>query len=260
MQVHPVAAALPVAPALLRRPRVVTVAAVTGQAVYLRTTEPAGPAICLATPTAVRVPCALVLGGGTPPPRVQVGDTGLAGDGELVLRDVAYRPARWWRPPRPRATGPSPVPQAPPLDAGTAAAVADLTDALATEAPLDNPVAALLGRGPGLTPLGDDILAGALVALLAAGSPTGPRLAGQVTASAFARTTFVSAALLWHAARGECVPELAALLTGVPGAAETLLRVGHSSGTGLAHGVAAARTAVRRSSTIRPTIDREVQA
>ncbi len=261
MQVHPVAASLSVAPTLLRRPRVVTVTAVAGQAVYLRTTNPTSPAICLTTPNAVRVPCALVLGDGTPAPRARVGDTGLAGGGELVLRDVTYRPARWWRAPRPRTTRPSPVVQAPPLeDDDTAAAVADLADALGAEAALRGPVAALLGRGPGLTPLGDDILAGALVALLAAGSPAGPRLARQITAHAFARTTFVSAALLWHAARGECVPELAALLTGAPGAAEALLRVGHSSGAGLAHGVATARAAIRRSPMSQPTIDREVQA
>jgi hypothetical protein len=61
-------------------------------------------------------------------------------------------------------------------------------------------------------------------------------------------TPFVSAALVWHAARGECVPELAALLTALQDASPTTLawagigvrRLGHTSGAGLLHGVAAA--------------------
>lgn len=260
MQVYPVAATVSVASALLRQRRLARIAAVTDHAVYAATadsepadsdptdSDPAGsdsPAICLVTPSAVRVPCALVLGAGAPVPDARVGDVGLIGGGELVLGGVAYRPSRWWRPARPRIAAPPPAVHPPPLDADTGAAVADLADALASGAPLASPVAALLGRGPGLTPLGDDVLAGALVALVAAGSPAGPRLATEVRKAAFRCTTFVSAALLWHAARGECVPELAALLTGAPGAAEALLRVGHTSGAGLAHGVRAAQTIVR---------------
>jgi len=103
-------------------------------------------------------------------------------------------------------------------------------------------VDALVGRGPGLTPLGDDLLAGALVALRALGSPRAEPLAAAVTELA-PRTTVVSAALLRHAARGECVPELAAVLAPDPGAVDGLLGVGHSSGTGLAAGVLAALTA-----------------
>lgn len=243
MQPHPVAAALPVTPVLLRPRRLVTVAAVTDQAVYVKTDDVDCPAICLTTSRAVRVPCALILKDGTPLPGLRIDDTGLLGGGELTLGRMAYRPSRWWRPARPRTVaGRLSDTHPPPLDPGTSAAVARFTRALATDAPLAGPVAALLGRGPGLTPLGDDVLAGALVALMAAGSPAGPRLAAEVMTAAFRRTTFVSAALLWHAARGECIPELAALLTGMPGAAEALLRVGHTSGAGLAHGVRAART------------------
>jgi hypothetical protein len=242
VQPHPVAAATSVAPVLLRQRRPATVAAVTDRAVYLRTDDSAGPAVCLTTRDAVRVPCALVLGHGAPPPDLKIGDTGTVGGGELTLGGITYRPARWWRPARPRVTGRLPVPHPPPLDPGTSAAVTRFTRALATGAPLAGPVAALLGRGPGLTPLGDDVLAGALVALAATGAPAGPTLAAEVLRVAFRRTAFVSAALLWHAARGECVPELAALLTGMPGAAEALLRVGHTSGVGLAHGVRATET------------------
>jgi hypothetical protein len=245
VEVYPVAAAASVAAALLGPRRSATVVAGTRHAVYVSTPDSGSPAICLATPGAIRLPCALVLGGGAPLPAVRVGDDGRVGGGELVLGGVGYRPVRWWRPPRPRTSGAPPDVDPPPLDAATGAAAAELAGALAGDAPLARPVAALLGRGPGLTPLGDDVLAGALVALVAAGSPTGARLAEQVRQTAFRRTTFVSAALLWHAAQGECVPELAAVLAGAPGAPAALLRVGASSGTGLAHGIRAARTALR---------------
>lgn len=256
MQRYPVAAAVSVA-AVLRGPRrLAVVAAVTDHAVYLDTGDRDCPAVCLVTPDAVRVPCALVLGGGAALPRLAVGDTGLVGGGELAVAGVAYRPARWWRPARPRtATIAAPLTAAPladppahlpPLDAGTAEAVAVLSRVLAAGAPLAPAVTALLGRGPGLTPLGDDVLAGALVALVAAASPAAPRLAAEIFDQLPHRTTFVSAALLRHAARGECVPELAAFVAGRPGATEALLRVGHTSGAGLAHGVQAARPTIRQ--------------
>lgn len=258
MQRYPVAAAVSVAAVLHGPRRLAVVAAVTDQAVYVDTGDRDRPAVCLVTPGAVRVPCALVLGGRAALPRLALGDTGLIGGGELALAGVAYRPARWWRPARPRtaavaaplAVGPLADPPAhlPPLDAGTAQAVAVLSRDLAAGAPLAPAVAALLGRGPGLTPLGDDVLAGALVALVAAASPAAPRLAAETLRQAPHRTTFVSAALLRHAARGECVPELAAFVAGRPGATEALLRVGHTSGAGLAHGVIAARPAIREAS------------
>jgi hypothetical protein len=62
----------------------------------------------------------------------------------------------------------------------------------------------------------------------------------------------VSAALLASAARGECVPQLARVLaavaSGAPLAApvDVLLGVGHTSGAGLAWGVATALAAVTR--------------
>jgi len=114
-------------------------------------------------------------------------------------------------------------------------------------------VPSLLGRGPGLTPLGDDVLAGMLVTLTALGHPEAMTLRAVVLAG-LGRTTFVSAALLRHAADGECVPQVAGLLgalggdpAAVPVAAAALLAVGHSSGAGLAHGVLAGlRLAGRR--------------
>jgi hypothetical protein len=136
-----------------------------------------------------------------------------------------------------------------PLDGQGRAAVADLVQALKMGSSPDAAVARLLGRGPGLTPTGDDVLAGALVSLNALGAPAAGSLAAAVAASAPTATTKVSVALLRHAARGECIPQLADLLEAVshgtdsgaasplPRAAGALLAVGHCSGAGLLHGV-----------------------
>jgi hypothetical protein len=143
-----------------------------------------------------------------------------------------------------------------PLDPGGRSAVAELVATLAAGEEPDLPVSRLLGRGPGLTPTGDDVLAAALVTLHALGSPIGARLADAVRSRAPGATTTVSAALLRHAAEGRCIPQLADLLSVVGGAtshpsteasadhAETLpraagalLAVGNCSGAGLLHGV-----------------------
>lgn len=224
VNVEPMAASSVTASLLTGPRRPVELVAATAQAAYLATGDPDLPALCLCADTAVRVPCALVLGG--PLPALDAA-SGHVGAGTLTLGSFTAHVARWWRPPRPRGV--------------TAAALAALRFRVPAEPdPLD--VAHLLGRGPGLTPLGDDILAGALVTLHALGSPRFTPLAAAVRATAPGRTTFVSEALLHHAARGECVPELNAVLTGTdPGpAVEALLRVGASSGAGLARGVLAA--------------------
>ena len=96
------------------------------------------------------------------------------------------------------------------------AAVADLVEALAAGARPEPAVARLLGRGPGLTPTGDDVLAGALVTLAALGSPAAAPL-GRGGAAPRHRTPPRRSrpALLRHAARGECIPQLADLLDAV---------------------------------------------
>jgi hypothetical protein len=100
-------------------------------------------------------------------------------------------------------------------------------------------VAGLVGHGPGLTPLGDDVLAGWLVTRAAAGAPD-PAVSDAVRRLRD-RTTSLSATLLDCALRGEALPELRAWLTalGTPAeevAAEALERVGATSGTGLLAG------------------------
>jgi len=96
----------------------------------------------------------------------------------------------------------------------------------------------LLGRGPGLTPAGDDVLAGFLLGTRALGVPAGP-LGRFVAEQAPAATTALSAQLLRHALRGECVPQVAAALATPEdtSALAALLAVGHTSGTALARGL-----------------------
>jgi hypothetical protein len=102
----------------------------------------------------------------------------------------------------------------------------------------------LLGLGPGLTPLGDDVLAGWLAAAVASRHPGLGDLRSTVALNASERTTSLSATLLACAARGEGVPEFRSLLTGVADAnadvveqsLSLLLRVGETSGEGLVLG------------------------
>jgi Protein of unknown function (DUF2877) len=209
-----------VGPLLTGPRRAVEVAVATPHAVYLRTGDPEHPALCLADRYAVRVPCAVLVDRlpGTP-----VGRRGLAGAGTVSLPAFEGRVARWWRASRPAVPDPG-----------------RLRATLSARVPAPGPLTVedLLGRGPGLTPLGDDILMGALVTLRALGAQAFQPFARTVRTLAPRRTTFVSTVLLHHATRGECVPELAAVLHGGP--VDPLLGVGHTSGTGLARGVLAA--------------------
>ena len=234
MQRYPMAASVAVADLVAGPRRRVAVVAATPHAVYL---DAGDGALALVGPRAVRVPCGLLLADAPPP----LAGVGWVGDSELSVGIFRAGVTRWWRPPRPRAvTGV--LPGYGHLDHGTERALTRLTAALAARASLTAPVRGLLGRGPGLTPLGDDVLAGLLVTLRALGSPEADRLGGVVCALAPARTTFVSTALLRHAARGECVPELAAYLTAERKgpAAAALLGIGHTTGAGLLRGAEAA--------------------
>lgn len=94
----------------------------------------------------------------------------------------------------------------------------------------------LVGRGPGLTPLGDDVLIGYLAGLALSG------IASCVTsawvAPAAPRTTSLSSTLLELAAHG-CLPEAAHRLL-EDGDPEPLLAFGATSGQGIALGLALA--------------------
>src|SRR4051794_17928023 len=129
------------------------------------------------------------------------------------------RVTRWWQPSRPRG-----------LRMDTR--------------PLDLDPSALVGAGPGLTPAGDDLLAGALVAAHAVDHPALARLRSATRdALRVRRTTAVSWGLLTHALDGWATAELADYLgalggaDGVDAARRRLLGLGHSSGASLLDGV-----------------------
>ncbi|HUS17908.1 MAG TPA: DUF2877 domain-containing protein [Chloroflexia bacterium] len=108
----------------------------------------------------------------------------------------------------------------------------------------------LLGLGPGLTPSGDDVVAGLMAMLVWRGTTADEGIAvaplvAAVRAEALERTNHISARLLWHAGDG-CLyaPAMAlghALLAGrpdaVPPAAARLLTIGATSGADMALGL-----------------------
>ena len=101
---------------------------------------------------------------------------------------------------------------------------------------LDGAVDALAGLGPGLTPAGDDALAGVLLVLGAHDR------AAAVAAADRARTNDIARAFLNWAARGQSIEPVHRLLSADDAGAASaalgdLLRFGHSSGADLAFGL-----------------------
>ncbi len=112
-------------------------------------------------------------------------------------------------------------------------------DGLLTTAHLDR----LIGCGPGLTPLGDDVLSGWFAARHAAGRPD------HVLAAAVRRrltvTTLLSATLLDCALQGEVLPELGDWLARpTPRTADALMAVGATSGAGMMAGAGLALASI----------------
>lgn len=108
--------------------------------------------------------------------------------------------------------------------------------------PIDVP--GLLGSGDGLTPAGDDLIAGWVAYHRACGLPT-PDVDRTIRALAH-RTTLFSATLLDCALAGEVLPEYAAYLRSLGTRQEAdrtaeLARVGHSSGAAMLAGARLAR-------------------
>lgn len=120
------------------------------------------------------------------------------------------------------------------------ASVVEFVDAAWGPGPLDPAaVARLVGRGDGLTPLGDDALCGWLALHRSVGESTAA--VDAAVRSLLPRTTLLSATLLDCALRGEVLPEFAAYLTALgtpeePARAAGLAAIGHTSGAGLLHG------------------------
>jgi hypothetical protein len=199
--------------------------------------ELAGRLVAVEAAGGLQLPCAVLLGATPatgPLAGVSPGDDASTGPGGLRLGPLTVEVARWWKPAAPRGARPlGPAHEAP----GLTAAVLDL-----------------LGRGPGLTPAGDDLLAGLLVGLAGRPDLRDP-LAGAVLAEAPLRTTWLSAELLAYAAQGRAAPAVVAVadaLAGygdddaLPRALPALLAVGHTSGAALARGLLLAADTVAR--------------
>jgi hypothetical protein len=218
--------------------------------------RPDGPAVIALLPTSsVRLPIAMVTS--EPLPVVRPQDAIVVGDGALRVGAHVWRTLRWFDPhasgfrqPRPSAL------------AEAAETLWNLDDsevglpvvaawAAATALAAGDPEACrnLLGAGPGLTPAGDDVVAGAMAACALSGEGPHQHELEMLVARARIATTALSAALLSCAARGEVVPEAAELLRvlgsgcAVVPALKRLRAVGSTSGTALAIGLVAALAA-----------------
>ncbi|WP_203044338.1 oxamate carbamoyltransferase subunit AllH family protein [Pimelobacter simplex] len=196
------------------------------QAVYA---DLGGAVVGVVARGAVHVPCAVATTL-TDLPDVAAGDEVTAGDGVLRVGPLGVAATRLVSFTVPR----TPAAVLPDVTAELSTARDQLpAEALARLAAGDPAaVPALVGRGDGLTPVGDDVLAGWLVAAHAAG-----RDDAAVAAAVLAhlpRTTGLSAALLRHAVAGEAIAPFRAVLVRADAAAvAALLAVGHSSGAGM---------------------------
>ena len=203
---------------------------------------------------AVRLPLAVVVPAATrggPFAGIELGQPATVGGGSVL--GVAVH--RWWTPAQPpalvrpehlrhRATllQRALVVRRRALAPAVAAALAEVTDG-------DDPAGAaraLVGLGAGLTPAGDDVLGGLLLALRHLGRPwAADRLWAAVASEVPLATTALSAALLAAAADGDAIGPAVGVLTSLAGhapvgpALDALLAVGASSGSDLAHGLLA---------------------
>lgn len=274
-----------------RRPARVIAAFASAVYLELRVPGPEPRVLALVAPSAVRLPNAVVVTPHTPRPAqdrawrdtapqhtgagqaawiaAAAGDDGYIGEGAVHAGHIRVPVRRWWDPspvfgPLSRArleqgcvalesicaaSSRKPGLQGHEALNGLAGSCAAGDLAGAVEA-----AEILIGLGPGLTPSGDDVLAGLLLALRLLGGAIrgGTRavwladwLSAAVTYDAGSRTTSLSATLLHCAARGQAAAEVATVLRAFAGqepagpAVARLLTAGHTSGADLAWGLAA---------------------
>ncbi|HZC73219.1 MAG TPA: DUF2877 domain-containing protein [Jatrophihabitans sp.] len=217
--------------------------------------------VALLAPNAVRLPIGVCIADDALPAR---GATVALGAGVLATSDRAWRPVRWWDP-RPHVRGDELVAHGELLVDIVRAEPAHsfgmpLSDAFAVARRLGDGDAdaalGVIGSGPGLTPAGDDVVAGAFAVLALLGR-LDDSFRDAVLTCARTRTTALSAALVAAAGRGEMIPQAARLLTSmaagdderVATAATALFAVGSTSGHDLAAGMAGALAALSSAST-----------
>ena len=187
---------------------------------------------------------------------VHRGATADIGRGTITFVDMAVSIGRWW----------DPRPALPHLSAAqlgtsikglratvTGIDATSLTAGLQRLSPTTLLTAAktLLGKGSGLTPEGDDYLAGAIAAVrlfgealrLAPAEQLISQVSRPLTTLAEVRTTTFSAALLGYALRGQVAQPAGRLIQALAGRGDIdkayarLQQVGHSSGPALAAGI-----------------------
>jgi hypothetical protein len=236
-------------------PRPADLIAAFPTAAYLRVAP--GRIIAVLTHDAVRLPCGLVLAATSAErPLNGVSGPAMTGGGQVRIGRLTVAVTRVVSAAAPLALVPDPTAVA--SAGGTMERLgfdehgSGLAERLAhcrDRGTVPGLVRQLLGSGSGLTPSGDDVLAGFLVGSRSFGVPA-DELRAAVLAGAPGATTDLSATLLWHAARGESIPPVDSLLralaadpAGVDESLAAVLRVGHSSGVALATGVHAAAKA-----------------
>ncbi len=214
----------------------------------------------ISTSDATRLPNGIQIGVGSeeqPFAKIPHGSSARIGNGRIMFDAVAVEAARWWDP-RPAL---SPVRPDDLLEAcrdlpsdvpGIDAANLQIGLEARSAGGILHAARGLLGNGPGLTPEGDDYLAGALAATRLLAEALGferPQglLAGvsvPLAKLAEARTTTFSASLIRCALRGQVAEPAGALLRALTGRGDVagshlaLIRVGHTSGPALAAGIA----------------------
>lgn len=249
-----------VRPLIVGPPRGVHVVGVSGPACYLEVSD--GTVLALeAGGQGAALPNAVSLDPEGPGVvGLVTGGAGQLGRGALCIRDRVVTVQRWWDP-RPR-TGPvdpsrlrrrrAELPRTSPALAGYGLS-RPVNDLRAAARRHDAHTVALLvddlvGRGPGSTPAGDDVLAGMLAALRVLGGAhagairVADALGGAVRAAVH-RTGALSATLLRCADDGAVVDAARRVLETLPGDAPLarpvarLVRLGHTSGHDLLIGI-----------------------
>jgi hypothetical protein len=190
------------------------------------------------------------------------GDPATVGAGRIRTKNLEVTVGRWWTPPRPPAlVRPEHLParaarlarilqaRRRTLADPVASRLCRLGSALRARRPFDTDPAALVGLGEGLTPAGDDVLVGVLLALRHLGRPgCAAHLWASIADQVPRRTTALSATLLAAAAAGDAAPQVIEVLSALAGhralepALDRLLAVGATSGSGIAHGLLAGAT------------------
>jgi hypothetical protein len=252
-------------------------------AVYLQVpTDRGSDVVGVLTSDAAKLPLACMLfrpSNGRPLVALPAGAPAEVGGGRIVVGDLAVSAAAWWNPrPKLPSLRPALLPEGvrqlrnslygegvphsaftlPGLPTGPGGPLAALRGAVRRadlEAALRT-ATRLIGLGPGLTPAGDDVMAGTIAGLVLLGHPAAERFAAGVYSLAAGRTTELSRALLRHAACGRVSGEYAAVLHGLVGerplapAVAALLATGATSGRAMALGLCTAIDLVDR--TTRP--------